>query len=740
MEIPAASLSEKAVLGQGYDTEKEEFVGHCASGAVDYAGNQETRVSFDRSLEQSEMQRELGFEIGAKVRYGLFEGSAAAAFASSSSASDYSDVTIYSHTITFKNAKLRYPGMESGLTPQGKAAKGAAEGPFVGDKWCSTCGHEFVDQITLGAKLLISISVEFATREDKQSFSAEFAFSGPPVEVEASIKQASRKFGKRASLSVQGYQLGGDVRKLSSIFGGNGAGAPIIMASMDNPQAVLDILNAAVQYSSTDFPNQVDPNAELGSPVGPAHLSYITSPWAELGLYSTPGIISDLVKVARRTLSDAFERSAKYQNRLSRILNGPVRLSPRQLEHFQSMQRAVSANLRAIQDAALVAYTDFNLASAKVEETVNQLTDFTAEEFEVLPESFAQWWDMKDLPGTLIRDKQVLNDIAGMYIPKFNDFKEIEDKGLALQRYVQQEVGYLALGAPVEYWVESPVFKLFADAPIKQISVQSGIPTIAPLALLNKAEDVSFVGIGGAEANDLSPFSTMKNLRRLDLGEAPIDSLSALIGLEKLEEFSIRNNSRRLSDVTPLAHLPSLKELIINNSKIQDASSLANSIRLEQVSILAGLLNSIEPFTDLPKLRTLAFGSRDAVVEDTAKLAHHARLSNIMVASPVIQFSEKDGWDSTWTRVRDTNQFDVEFRHRETNEHVDGTALLLQLDLGPLGLMITALSSRGGKDVIYWGQSAAEGLKGNWTTGIWKAGGLTLGQSDTGGEFSAKAA
>lgn len=57
----------------------------------------------------------------------------AARFASESASSDYSDVTIYSHVISFKNAKFRFPGVETGLTPEGQAARGTAEGSYWSD-------------------------------------------------------------------------------------------------------------------------------------------------------------------------------------------------------------------------------------------------------------------------------------------------------------------------------------------------------------------------------------------------------------------------------------------------------------------------------------------------------------------------------------------------------------------------------------------------------------------------------
>lgn len=734
MEIPAASLSEKAALGQGYDIHKEEFVGRCVLGTAEFAGNQESRIAFERSLDQSTMQRELGFEVGVRARYGLFSGSAAAQFASESSASDYADVTIYSHTVTFKNAKLRFPGLESGLTPEGQAAKGSREGPYVGDNWPITCGHEFVSQITLGAKLLISIKVEFSTREEKQSFSAEFSFNGPPVSVKASLRQASKKFGKRASLSVQAYQLGGDVRRLASIFSTSSGPAPIVMASLDNPEAVLGTLDAAVRYSSQDFPAQIDPNIALESPIGPAQLSYITSPWQELGLYSPPALIAAGVVEARRLLSAAFERHAAYQRRLTRILYGPVRLSPRQLEHFKAMQRHVAANLARIAEAATVAYTDFVNAPAKVEETVAQLVDFPPEQFDIRPESFAQWWDMKDLPGTLRSDKKVIDEIAAMYIPLFNNFDAIEDKGLALQQHLAN-VDFLALGGVNAHWLESPVFTLFADAAVKTVTMDDALSNLDPLRPLRQVTKLTAMG----QVHRLDALADLPALAEVTLFSAPVTSVAPLARLTRLTELSLQKNRAALSDVSPLGGLSSLRELVINGAAVEDASSLAGLEHLEVVSLDFGRLRTIRPLLTLPNLKQLNFGSPDAQVTDAIELASHPLLTNLFVRETRISVREAKGWEAVWTRRDGSNVFDVDATHRASGQRASGTAVLLGVASGRHGLMITALHRRGEWDLMYWGRAEDQEIRGNVMAGRLVDGSLTVtAEGDAeGGDFVA---
>jgi hypothetical protein len=136
VQIQAASASKKALVGMGYDVLREEFSGRCVAGTADYAGREESIITFDRSLDESEMSSQLGFEVGVRARYGLFSGSAAAQFASESAASEFTDVTIYSHTINFENEIFNFPGVDSGLTDAGRRARGSASGGWVSDFGC----------------------------------------------------------------------------------------------------------------------------------------------------------------------------------------------------------------------------------------------------------------------------------------------------------------------------------------------------------------------------------------------------------------------------------------------------------------------------------------------------------------------------------------------------------------------------------------------------------------------------
>ncbi|WP_427005741.1 leucine-rich repeat domain-containing protein [Pseudarthrobacter sp. H2] len=705
-------MSEKASLGQGYNVEAEEFCGQCVRGGMEFAGNQQSQLTFDRSMSEDAAASELGFEVGVKARYGLFSGSVAATFASESASSDYSDVTIYSHVISFKNAKFRFPGLDTGLTPEGQAARGTSGGTFVGENWPITCGHEYVSQITLGAKLLVAVKVEFATREDKQAFSGEVNFQGPPVEVEASLRMASQRFGKTASLSLSAFQLGGDVRKLSEVFGTDPGGAPLLVASLQNPEAVLAALNAAVKYGREQFTDQVDPEMPLDSPGGPAQLSYLTSPWAELGLFSVPPVIGDGVRLARRLISDEFEKNARYMRRVSRILNGPVRLSPRQLEHFKNLQRTVGRNLSLIQEAANVCYTDFARAAGKVAEVIEQLQDFTPEEFDVRPESFAQWWDMRNLPQMQVKDRDALQDIAAPLIADFVDFNAIEDQGLALQQKLALMDGGYPTGVSAQMF-NSNAWSVMAESKITALSLSCAgdedPEDFRPLRFTPRLQSLSSWACHKLDM-DLGPVAGLPDLAKLSIGNTRVEDVGPLAGLAQLKEITLEGP---VTDLSPLRGLVKLREISITGAGITDLSPLAALQDLRSVILTGSPVSTVAPLLGLPKLRGFEVGSVRAPVESMAELAAVPRFATfasqaarlLVQERPVSGIAETiPAADVVWTRRGTSNLFDTLTTGPTFDGEVAGTGAFTGVQSNEDVTVIMFLHRRAGTTVRYFAQ------------------------------------
>ncbi|MGK5086622.1 leucine-rich repeat domain-containing protein [Bdellovibrionota bacterium FG-2] len=406
--LPAPAQKSQAVLGKGYNTKEERFVGECAIGDIEFAGMQNASIRFDRSLSEKETSDSLGFSVGGRARYGLIEASGAADFAKASAANAYSESTTYAAVYQFKNAKLKY----TGLSPQGALAQKS-------HNWELTCGHEFVEQIELGAQLYINAKIEFSSKEEKESFNATLNVKGPAFSLGTTLSQASHSFGRTASVSIRVFQVGGNVSQLSSVFSksaakvdtkteeknGKGASASALLTcGMDQMDSCLEVLDNALEYATSKddpnaFPAQINfKTLDTSTPNGPAMLKYITKPWSILAIYPPNPMIEEAVKAARKKLSFLFEESLKSSNRSQALLSGKIRLSPKQYRTLLNIDDRNSSNLAKILEASNVCYDDLANCNSAVAQVSSAIEHFEESQYTILPETFAQYCDNAKLP------------------------------------------------------------------------------------------------------------------------------------------------------------------------------------------------------------------------------------------------------------------------------------------------------------------------------------------------------
>jgi Leucine-rich repeat (LRR) protein len=656
MEIPSASQSDKAVLGEGYNSKEERFAGRCATGNVEFVGAQESNVNFSRSLSNKELSDSLGFSIGAKARYGMIKGSMSANFASEASSSSYSEATIYSAKYRFKNKRLNY----TGLTPEGKAAKGFSDTIFVGENWELVCGHEYVEQVTLGASLYISVKIEFSSKVEKQEFNLQFKVKGPAFQVSGELNQASKSFGSKASITIQGYQLGGDVSRLSAIFGtgpnsritspdGKSVHA-LAVCSMANPDACIKILDSALIYATdteneNSFPQQIKPNSDFANtnnPNGPAELSYITSPWSNLALIPPPAIIADAIEAARDNLSFRFEKNLEYRDRIRALLTGPLRLSRNQRANLEDLDVLVSENLKLINDAATVCYTTLDKCVTKVSQIDSNLKDIDESKLEIFPETIAQWYDNKDLPGTKKSIQSLLNELERITREKVVNFDTAEDKATVVEKTILEldELAFISKGitdiTPLSSLKNLKRLNINQSEDIADISPLSSLVELRDLAIpcrladieqlksLTKLEDFTYFG-SDTDLRSLSSFISLKSLALHTVGSiVDISPLSSLINLENL---FLQTN--QVIDVSPLASLNKLTYLILFDNQIVDVSPLASLTNLDTLLLQKNQIVDVSPLASLTNLESLALDENR--ITDISALASLTKLKFLSI-------------------------------------------------------------------------------------------------------------
>jgi hypothetical protein len=376
-QIPAAPGDlARASLGMGYNEISEQFRGDCAEGEVielGGGGGEEAIVYFDQSMSKEQVASALGFELKARARYGVAKFSGAAAFAASTQENSYSSTTVYSAHYRFNNLKLHQPrvrDMFEGLSD---------------DKFVESCGHEYVEQITRGAKIFIAVKVDLHDETAKQEFEASFSMKGPAAKVSATLTEAKSRFAGRATITVQAYQVGGQVSRLSAVLSGTAATKhqnpdesslrAVLSCGFDDVESCQKMLETALYYA-TDvedaqaFPQQIDES--------PVDTGYVTKPWATAGHHLPPVVISQGLRAARDQLSSMFEEELTVLQRVRDMRKMGGRLSEEQRARLPELEQRALKNIGLITDAVSACYdtTDDCFAAVEQVSAEREITPF----------------------------------------------------------------------------------------------------------------------------------------------------------------------------------------------------------------------------------------------------------------------------------------------------------------------------------------------------------------------------
>jgi hypothetical protein len=573
-EIAVPSRSDGAILGQGYDNKKEQFVGKCLkldTSKTLYTHAPSALIKFDRSLTSSELQTTLGFAAGGRAKYGVVSFSAAANFTRDAAASQYSETTTYSASYTFKNATLK----DFELQTFAEETRGSDE------KFRTTCGDEYVEQVRLGAVLLINMRLEFASIAEKQRFSAKFRVDGPAFGAFAEAEKASQEFRDSASVVISAFQLGGDVTRLSTVFGAMvGQQYAVMVCSMKNLAACSAVWNNALLYATDlarqeSFPQQIKAAYDPTKIEGLAEIAYITKPWSTINITPKHPGYAPGVRVNRDSLEKQFDYYEAYARRVSALRIRPVRLSPAQVSLLDRYNEGLRLILKEHVEMAEICYTDdkgcvdgYNEFMKRVGRLQNEM-NFDVSKLNIAPETFAQWCDYVGGDGS----KPVL--------PALQASRNSVDALVAYARSV------MVNGKDEQFWNGLGDKCQHVEGVLAQV-VEIGVVDrpFGDLRPLSSLENVKALTLKRAGIEDLRGLSALKNLVRLDLSgnsisNASIGGLDQILELKQLQALSLRDN--HLSDVKPLGTLDKLVWLDIGRNPLVDDSCPLKGVDAECV-------------------------------------------------------------------------------------------------------------------------------------------------------------
>ncbi|HMT02809.1 MAG TPA: hypothetical protein PKD00_05790 [Burkholderiales bacterium] len=218
--------------------------------------NPRASINLTSSLSSAEMASLLNASIAGSVTYGWFSASVSAEYVKNSIEARHHLSYNYVQTLTL-DATYKIPGIGA----EEALSKGAQKLLSMGnDVFTSVCGDSYVSSSQVGAMLMISANIEFASAASKEAFSgsASGSISGIGSITGAFAKEINSST-KDAKLNINVIQLGGDASKLANIFGQKGPnGYYVVSCSAGNLADCNNAINAVIDYARGDFQKSID--------------------------------------------------------------------------------------------------------------------------------------------------------------------------------------------------------------------------------------------------------------------------------------------------------------------------------------------------------------------------------------------------------------------------------------------------------------------------------------------------
>lgn len=392
--IAAPTANQTAVVGSGYQSEKELVVGECLTGTTVSTGSSTSSFSMEQALTERQASDSLGVSLGGRARFGVVEISAAARFFQSSVSNKFSASAVWESFYYLPVQRLTSPTLTSVGT--------SVRNDF--DRWAITCGDEYVVEVRKGAKLLFAIRLEFTSEDEKKSFESQFRISGPMYSASADLNAASQRFSRDTKVTVSGIQIGGDVSKITQIFPNSVEGrSGYVDCTLGDFSKCASVLAGALEYATntdTGFPSQL----KQGATPGGSDIEYKSQPYSAAGIFldDYPGL-TDVIRQARAKLHSDFEHQFSLVRLTDILLSYPMEKDKR--DAILTQRKAVDNNVVLILEASKTCYSQ----PEKCPDAVNALGLTVIDEsvFELPPPPKASFRLFSTTRGLWSRDESI---------------------------------------------------------------------------------------------------------------------------------------------------------------------------------------------------------------------------------------------------------------------------------------------------------------------------------------------
>lgn len=301
-------------LGHAYDSRIDRaFSYSCAGGNIKTQSATDAEFTYRHDLEQDELARELGLDIGISFGVGSLNLTPGISFATANAARELSSTQTLIVRVNGRSQSLDLNTLQ--LTSQGEELV-----RDHGDRIEQWCGNELITKVDYGASLIASVRYDFASESDKKLIGGKLGIGAGVgglfdlIGLRLGMKSINERARERTTVEISAIQTGGEPTALASVLPERSA-----RCSLSDIERCLAAFDDILAYARSDFQNQLREDS------GWVATRYVSTPYRETGL----------------ALQALHESAAPYSTRAGVILK--VRdLKTKRSEEIANMQKASS--------------------------------------------------------------------------------------------------------------------------------------------------------------------------------------------------------------------------------------------------------------------------------------------------------------------------------------------------------------------------------------------------------------
>ncbi|WP_186645813.1 hypothetical protein [Fluviispira vulneris] len=252
-------ISDKLLLGSGYDSKTQEYAAQCIEGDIRHVGQHSMETNIYHNIDMHSLINELSGNANNKVQYSAFKEITLADYVGEITNDDYSstftNITTYkAKQITLTNLKTSKIG-GSTINPNNTIKNSVTQ----------ICGDEFINAVNLGSKLIYTIKFAFENELQKNNFEEVTNFESINIgNILKKLETDKDKFSENINLQISVRQFGGDYDKIREVIE-----ASDLNCDLNNVKKCIDTINKLENYKANEYSDQLrkielNPETEKG--------------------------------------------------------------------------------------------------------------------------------------------------------------------------------------------------------------------------------------------------------------------------------------------------------------------------------------------------------------------------------------------------------------------------------------------------------------------------------------------